>query len=326
MVAKRAMKDIDAYCETAYDDGHRKHLGASLIGRDCKRFLWYVFRWCHKEKFDGRMQRLFQRGHKEESRFIEYLEGCGFKVWAEDYSNFWYHPESDAYFLEASLSDDTAIQAVQIIESDPVFKIHVGRAKLQGVKFPQFRIHGVNGHFGGSLDGIAKFPPEYGIDEPVLLEFKTNGTGAGFNKLTEKGMPIAKPEHFAQTSVYGNKYKFRFCLYLNTNKNDDSIHCELVKLNWKLGEELEYKAEQVIMTQEPPPRLSNNPTTQSCQYCSMKGICHKGEPVERNCRSCRNAKPIENKEWFCGVYSSVIPSHIIPVACPSYQSINANVS
>ena len=284
-LAKRILEEIDEYCVRTYDGGHRSHLGASLIGRECKRYLWYVFRWCLHEKTTGRQQRLFNRGHREEARFIEWLEGIGFKVWFENRDE----------------------------------------APNEKGEYPQYRISDVMGHFGGSLDGIAILPERYGIEEPVLLEFKTNGTGAGFNKLADDGMPIAKPEHFAQTSTYGKKYNFRYCVYLNINKNDDSLHVEVVKLNHSLGEQMIMKAEQIILSQTPPARLSDNPTFHKCGYCHMKEVCHKGAVVEVNCRSCAFARPVENAEWFCEVHNGNIPKDFIAKACPSYKAITQNV-
>lgn len=284
-LAKRILEEIDEYCVRTYDGGHRSHLGASLIGRECKRYLWYVFRWCLHEKTTGRQQRLFNRGHREEARFIEWLEGIGFKVWFENRDE----------------------------------------GPNEKGEFPQYRISDVMGHFGGSLDGIAVLPDRYGIAEPVLLEFKTNGTGAGFNKLADDGMPIAKPEHFAQTSTYGKKYNFRYCVYLNINKNDDSLHIEVVKLNHNLGEQMIMKAEQIIMSQTAPARLSDNPTFRKCGYCHMKEVCHKGAVVEVNCRSCAFARPVENAEWFCEVHNGNIPKDFIAKACPSYKAITQNV-
>ena len=280
-LAKRILADIDNYCATEYDDGPRRHLGASLIGHECSRYLWYVFRWCFHEKHTGRQQRLFNRGHREEARFVEWLEGIGFQVWFEDRNS---PPDAEG-------------------------------------NYPQFRISGVNGHFGGSLDGIAKLPERYGIDEPVLLEFKTNGTGAGFNKLESAGMPVAKPQHFAQTSTYGYKYKFRFVVYLNINKNDDSLHVEVTKLDHKLGAQMEAKAERIIMSPKPPARLSDNPTFRDCGWCAMKGICHEGKPPARNCRSCANASPVENAEWFCSVHNANIPREYIAQGCSQYKAV-----
>jgi len=59
----------------------RTYLGASVIGKECKRALWYSFRWATKEKFDGRMLRLFQTGHLEEPRMVADLRAIGAKVY-----------------------------------------------------------------------------------------------------------------------------------------------------------------------------------------------------------------------------------------------------
>lgn len=58
-----------------------RRLGASQIGRECERELWYSFRWCGSgAKFDGRMKRLFNRGHREEAVFTEELRAIGLQV------------------------------------------------------------------------------------------------------------------------------------------------------------------------------------------------------------------------------------------------------
>ena len=72
--------DIDQWCADKYNDGHRNHLGASLMGETCSRKLWYNFRWIREELHEGRVQRLFQVGHEAEPRFKMYLEGIGFVV------------------------------------------------------------------------------------------------------------------------------------------------------------------------------------------------------------------------------------------------------
>lgn len=59
-----------------------RRLGASRIGRECERELWYGFRWCGtaKQPWSGRMLRLFNRGHREEPVFTEELRGIGYTV------------------------------------------------------------------------------------------------------------------------------------------------------------------------------------------------------------------------------------------------------
>lgn len=72
---------IDRFTLATRDDDNRKHLGASIIGRECKREVWYKFRWAKKETFEPRMLRLFGRGHREEPEFIRLLRGAGVTVY-----------------------------------------------------------------------------------------------------------------------------------------------------------------------------------------------------------------------------------------------------
>jgi hypothetical protein len=65
----------DAY--RSADGGFRSHLGASMIGRSCKRELWYSWRWAFTKTFKARLLRLFNRGHLEEARFLSLLEMIG---------------------------------------------------------------------------------------------------------------------------------------------------------------------------------------------------------------------------------------------------------
>jgi len=62
----------------------RSHLGASGIGQDCPRKIWYGFHWTTEAKHDGRLLRLFNRGHLEEARFIAALLTIGAEVYQQD--------------------------------------------------------------------------------------------------------------------------------------------------------------------------------------------------------------------------------------------------
>lgn len=67
------------------NDEQRGYLGASVLGRECERALWYDFRWAHEpEKFDGRMLRLFATGDVEEERLKDDLRAIGVEVLDRD--------------------------------------------------------------------------------------------------------------------------------------------------------------------------------------------------------------------------------------------------
>ena len=72
----RVAEAIDAYHE-AKSDVARPHLGASILGHHCDRWIWLSFRWAVREKFPGRIRRLFRRGHKEENVITDDLRAIG---------------------------------------------------------------------------------------------------------------------------------------------------------------------------------------------------------------------------------------------------------
>lgn len=70
---------IDKHHEDT-QEGPRPHLGASLLGHPCDRFLWLSFRWAVIEKFPGRILRLFRRGQMEEATIVKDLEAIGLEI------------------------------------------------------------------------------------------------------------------------------------------------------------------------------------------------------------------------------------------------------
>lgn len=58
----------------------RPHMGASLLGHHCERWLWLNFRWAVIEKFPGRILRVFRRGHHEENWFVSDLKAIGVDI------------------------------------------------------------------------------------------------------------------------------------------------------------------------------------------------------------------------------------------------------
>jgi hypothetical protein len=62
----------------------RAYLGASVIGSDCRRQIWYGFRWVTQpEDFSPRMLRLFDTGQREEARVIGDLREADIPVFGQ---------------------------------------------------------------------------------------------------------------------------------------------------------------------------------------------------------------------------------------------------
>lgn len=63
---------------------HRGHIGASVLGHDCTRHIWYLFRNAQKPTFTGRLLRIFDRGKREEATVFEELRAIGVELHTED--------------------------------------------------------------------------------------------------------------------------------------------------------------------------------------------------------------------------------------------------
>lgn len=306
------------------EDGRRAHLGASLIGRKCNRELWYSFRWAANKNFSGRLYRLFDRGHEEEFRFVEYLRQIGCEV--REYSEaLWWHEATNVY---QSLPWDT--QPGEPWEHVTQDRGHVMRAEAQGVEPKQWRIKDVKGHFGGSSDGRALNVPFITPEQEVLLEFKTHGTKS-FCKLLEArdrlkspsgALKEVKPEHWAQMQVYMYKQDLPVGLYMAVNKNDDDLYVEYVAAEPQAGIENLAKAERIISSPTPPARLWSNASNWDCKFCDFILPCHFGKALEKNCRTCTNSIPIEDGEWYCTRWDANIPLAAQKVGCDNWRQIN----
>lgn len=72
----------DAYVEDEAKQPWRQHLGASIIGRECPRQLWYMFRWAMSgvQRFTGQKLKLFSTGNRHEARMAENLLRIGVQL------------------------------------------------------------------------------------------------------------------------------------------------------------------------------------------------------------------------------------------------------
>jgi len=251
---------IEKAVEAKQDLTGRRHLGASLIGHDCPRFLWYVFRWADKEIFEGRMLRLFERGQLEEARFVKLLEGVGATVY----------------------------------DRDPA----TGK---------QWLISDVEGHFGGSTDGVGVGIPQLPPELPAVLEMKTHGEKS-FAILRAKGLQAAKPTHFVQLQTYMLKLDISTGLYMSVNKNTDELYFEFIALDPHCGQRAITRARGIIYSNEPPPRISNSPGWYQCRFCHFNEICHLRKRPAINCRTCCHATPLATGDgaWGCAKNRSQI--------------------
>jgi hypothetical protein len=236
---------------------HRPHMGASLIGHACDRYIWSTWRWVLKPTFKGRILRLFDSGKREEPRLIEELRAIGATVWDTD--------------------PDTG---------------------------DQWRVAACDGHFAGSLDGVAKGLPE-APKTAAVLEFKTH-SNKSFNDLVKKRVASAKPQHYDQMTVYMGLMQLERALYMGVNKDTDDIYVEWVEFNRERFDALLARAKRLIEMTAPPYRLSTDPEHFECKWCTFHAHCHGGRAAEMNCRTCCHASPVADAAWQCGSHNEFL--------------------
>lgn len=253
-LAEATLAAVEAAVIRDTDTSPRSHLGASMIGRDCERALWYSFRWADQPQHDGRQLRLFARGQREEDQIAALLRAAGITVEQVD--------------------------------------------RATGYQFVYARI---GGHFCGSIDGAVHGLPESKAWH--LWECKTHGKKS-FDQLIQKGVKLAKPEHWTQMQCYMHWTGMERALYTAVCKDDDRLHFERVEYDKDATELAEAKAERIITSAEPPPKISDDPASFACKFCDFHAVCHSGKAPKVNCRTCAHSTPEldGNARWSCAMH------------------------
>jgi hypothetical protein len=291
-------KELFPQLDDAYrpDNGHRGHLGASVLGDSCGRAMWYNFHWATKPTFDGKTLRLFNRGHLEEARFIALLKMIGAEVHQYDANGKQYRISFASG--HGGGSGDGIARYIPDLNPDIwcllEFKTHAETSfkDLAGENFRDW------------------FDYQCG-EKKTPIPFKG------------KGVRESKPEHFFQVQTYMHKFNLPCCLYGAVNKNTDDVYFEIVMYDRAVAEQLLDRGEKVIWMHEPPKRISEAVGYYGCRFCDHLPVCKMGGTPDRNCRTCKFSEPVTSADnsgqWNCRMYNQLIPKEVQRVGCQSYD-------
>ena len=148
----------------------------------------------------------------------------------------------------------------------------------------------------GVADGIAENVPGY--SGKVLLEFKTMSK-ASFEKWKKEGTLLYSKDYFVQVQFYLAAFRLNKCLFIAVCKDNDDFEIEVIERQDEIVEQYYERAERIAGVKEPPPRINDSPLWWQCKMCSFHGICHGGQPVEKNCRTCEHCH--NEIGWHCHV-------------------------
>lgn len=272
------------------DQTPRMHLGASKIGKECVRSLWYDFRWATNIKKPNRLLRLFQRGHKEEANFEQLLKDAGCTVYTKDAitgEQFKIDNDCDGHF---GGSLDGIIYGVPDMPNEwMLLEMKTSADKYFKLLF-------------GFCSKIKKY-------------------------LSSKGLGIFKvwSDHYYQMQIYMHKKGLKWALYCSVNKNDDKLYFELIPYDPECIPKLEEKAREAIYSKEAPKKISNNPSSYKCVLCDHKGICQLNETPAQNCRTCEHIVMLPAGQWICRLTETLKDKKGLLNGCEQYK-LNGAIS
>lgn len=160
----------------------------------------------------------------------------------------------------------------------------------------QVRFEACGGHFALSLDGVGEGFAE--SSAPHTLEFKTMNT-KNFTALSRMGLQQAQPVYWAQCQVGMHLAGLDRCYFFAVCKETDAIYGERIKADPAEGMMLIAKADQVVFADNPPPRITDEPSDWRCKFCPYWAICHGCKIPEVHCRTCAHVTPERDGTWSC---------------------------
>lgn len=189
----------------------------------------------------------------------------------------------------------------------------------------QDRIRLLSGHVRGKADGRAIGFPEAPKTEH-LVEFKSSND-SNFKQIMQHGCKAAKPTHYGQVQIGMHAFGLRRAAYLVVNKNTDERYFERIEydVDWTLRQLA--RLERIIMANEPPSRISENPDFFGCRMCKHHAVCHEDAFPRVTCRGCLHstAEMSGDGHWSCARFSKPISFDEQKAACPAHLTIPAMV-
>lgn len=210
------IKNIDNYLqESIKSQQQRTYMGASILGKDCDRQLWYEYHQPIANQ-NPRVERIFHLGHLLESYVISLLKHSGYTV---------HHDDGSGQY---------------------------------GFK---------DGDLAGHVDGVIMLN-----DEPHLLEIKS-ASDKRFAEMVKKGVRLSDPVYYTQMQVYMKYMELDKGCFVAINKNDCTLHIEIVSYDPIEAEHAVNRGKQLAQTKELPDRKYKSSAFLACKFCNHREKC-----------------------------------------------------
>lgn len=320
----------------------RTYVGASMIAQECERAVWYDWLWASPKQFPGRILRRFQTGHTMEERVIARLREAGFEVhcenpkarnpkkqYAAEHFGGFFRGHVDGFIRGASDN--------QLVELGNEWHLLEVKA-MASAKY----------HYADDDDSY---------DTPLANRDPSNPdhlTAAGnapniegrWWKCKRRGVKKEHQTYYGQMQSYmgisheqhssGQPFwqywqldaPLKHSLFVAVNTDTEQIHAELIEFEPKWWVAAKRRAERVMRARESgPERIRETPMYPPCSFCDHREVCHRGEPMAVNCRTCKHAEVRlpgdrgyfgDRATWLCTVHGHNCGDF---TACDSYDPL-----
>ncbi len=236
--------------------------------------------------------------HRSHFGFSNVGETCARKLW---FSWKWVHPASFPprilrLFNRGHLEEARFLAMLVSAGFDVHFETKQGG---------QFKISDHEGHAGSALDGVVVGIPDLPPNTPTLVEMKTH-SNKKYNELVRQGVQDGFFKHYVQMQIYMRKYKLEWALYMAVNKDNDELHCEIIKLDIVIADQYIERAGKILYSDEAPNRVSDSSGWYECKYCDYNKLCHQAKLPDINCRTCIHSQPVKDAKWHCMFHNTEI--------------------
>lgn len=286
------------------------------LGDECVARNWFKFRWVVKAQKPGRINRIFKRGNGREDYFTALLRRAGWEV--RDYAERLVMRSGDGVYKTLDWEDEIT-PGYEDVHQDPW---HITQAHQQDKwLLKQWKLAKFDGHMTGYSDGRARHP-ELTDNQWIGVEYKTYNTRRFSSLYNKRSVKVTDFGYYIQKVIYLKEFDLPYGLFLAENKNDDDIYCEVILRDDAIVEHYMKTAHTIVTSKARPARYAESETHHECKQCDFAGVCHRGEPVEINCRSCQHCSATDKGKFHCSKWNAIIPGETeILAACPHHLPI-----
>jgi hypothetical protein len=261
----------------------RNYLGASEIGNDCERYLFYSFRNACKRKISAKGIKAIEDGYLQEDVTIARLRALPF---------------------------------IELVNTDGTFDKD---GKPNQIGFEMLLGH-FRGHCDGMIKGLLQAPKTWHVFEHKSNDKKFNELKKNIADKGEKdALYHTDSTYYAQAQIYMHAFELeRHYLVSCLPGGRDHVSCR-TEYKRSYAEMLIEKAKNIIFENWTiPAKTSNKREFFKCGWCQFKGICHDGDFPDVHCKTCRYRECVDGGKSMCLATDTIIEDSLLNSGCDKH--------